>query len=50
MNVNTYINVNNAFNRPNYSPPSGVMTSSNFGKSTSAGNPRAVELGLRFQF
>jgi hypothetical protein len=49
-NVNMYIDVNNAFNRPNYSSPSGVVTSPNFGRSTSAGNPREIELGLRFQF
>jgi hypothetical protein len=30
--------------------PSGVMTSPNFGRSTSAQNPREIEVGLRFQF
>jgi hypothetical protein len=49
-NVNMYININNAFNRPNYNSPSGIMTSPNFGRSTSAGSPRQVELGFRFQF
>ena len=49
-NVNVFANMTNAFNRPNYNPPSGVMTSPNFGRSTSAGNPREVEIGLRFQF
>jgi len=49
-NVNMYVNINNAFNRPNYNPPSGFMTSGNFGRSTSASNPREVELGFRFQF
>ena len=49
-NVNVFANMTNAFNRPNYNPPSGVMTSSNFGRSTSAGNPREIEVGLRFQF
>jgi hypothetical protein len=49
-NVNLFANMTNAFNRPNYNPPSGVMTSPNFGKSTSAGNPREIEAGLRFQF
>jgi hypothetical protein len=49
-NVNVFANMTNAFNWPNYNPPSGVMTSPNFGRSTSAGNPREVEIGLRFQF
>ncbi len=49
-NVNIFANMTNAFNRPNYSPPSGVMTSPNFGKYTSAGDPREFEVGLRFQF
>jgi hypothetical protein len=49
-NVNVFANMTNAFNRPNYNPPSGVMTSPNFGKYTSAGNPREIEVGLRFQF
>jgi hypothetical protein len=30
--------------------PSGVMTSPNFGKSTSARNPRQLEVGARFNF
>ena len=49
-NVNIFANMTNAFNRPNYNPPSGVMTSPNFGRSTSAGNPREIEVGLRLQF
>ena len=49
-NMNIFANITNAFNRPNYSPRSGVMTSSNFGKSTSAADPRELEVGLRFQF
>jgi hypothetical protein len=49
-NVNVFANMTNAFNRPNYAAPSGVMTSPNFGKSTSAGDPRRIEIGLRFQF
>jgi hypothetical protein len=39
-----------AFNHPNYAAPSGIMTSPNFGKSTSAGDPREIDAGLRFQF
>jgi hypothetical protein len=40
----------NAFNRPNYARPSGVMTSPNFMRITSAGEPREIEVGMRFQF
>jgi hypothetical protein len=49
-NVNLFANMTNAFNRPNYNPPSGIMTSPNFGRSTSAASPREIEVGLRFQF
>jgi hypothetical protein len=49
-NVNVFANMTNAFNRPNYNPASGIMTSPNFGRYTSAGNPREIEVGLRFQF
>jgi hypothetical protein len=49
-NVNVFINMTNAFNRTNLGQPSGVMTSPNFGRSTSAENPREIEAGLRFQF
>jgi hypothetical protein len=49
-NVNVFANMTNAFNRPNYATPSGVMTSPNFGRATSAGDPREIEVGLRFQF
>jgi hypothetical protein len=49
-NANVFANMTNAFNRPNYNPPSGVMTSPTFGKFTSAGDPREIEVGLRFQF
>ena len=49
-NVNVFVNMTNAFNRTNLGQPSGVMTSPNFGKSTSAENPREVEGGIRFQF
>jgi hypothetical protein len=40
----------NAFNWTNLNNPSGVMTSPNFGKSTSAESPREIEAGVRFQF
>ncbi len=49
-NMNVFANMTNAFNHPNYAAPSGVMTSPNFGKSTSAGDPREIEVGMRFQF
>ena len=49
-NLNVFANVTNAFNNVNLSLPSGVMTSPNFGLSTSAQDPRLVEIGLRFQF
>src|SRR6185436_13339730 len=43
-NVNVFANMTNAFNRPNYNPPSGVMTPPNFGRSTSAADPREIEV------
>jgi hypothetical protein len=49
-NMNLFANMTNAFNRTNYGVPSGVMTSPNFGKSTSALDPREFEVGVRFQF
>ena len=49
-NLNVFVNMTNAFNRTNLGAPSGVLTSPNFGRSTSASNPREVEAGLRFQF
>ena len=50
QNMNVFANITNAFNRPNYLQPSGVMSSPNFGKSTSAEDPREIEVGLRYQF
>src|SRR6185295_17841785 len=49
-NINVFANMTNAFNHPNYAAPSGIMTSPNFGKSTSAGDPREIDAGIRFQF
>jgi hypothetical protein len=49
-NLNVFANMTNAFNRTNYRPQSGVMSSPNFGKFTSAEDPRQIEVGLRFQF
>jgi len=50
QNVNVFANMINAFNHLNPGRPSGVLTSPNFGRSTSAQNPREIELGLRYQF
>jgi hypothetical protein len=49
-NINVFANMTNAFNRVHLGTPSGVLSSSNFGRSTSAQNPREIEAGLRFQF
>ena len=49
-NLNVFANMTNAFNRTNYGTPSGVMTSPNFGKFTSAFDPRQIEIGMRYQF
>jgi hypothetical protein len=49
-NVNVFVNLTNAFNRVHYGTPSGVLTSPNFRRSTSADDPREIEIGLRFQF
>lgn len=49
-NLNVFANMTNAFNRVHYGTPSGVMTSPNFGQSTSAQDPREIEIGVRFQF
>lgn len=49
-NVNVFVNMTNALNRVHYGTPSGVLTSPNFGRSTSASDPREIEIGLRFQF
>ena len=49
-NLNVFANMTNAFNRTNYGTPSGVMTSPNFGKFTSAQDPRQIEVGMRYQF
>ena len=49
-NLNMFANMSNAFNTVNRGTPSGVMTSPFFGKSTSASNPREIEVGMRFQF
>ena len=49
-NVNVFVNMTNAFNHTHPGIPSGVLTSPNFGLSTSAEDPREIEMGVRFQF
>ena len=49
-NVNLFANITNGFNWVHYGLPSGVLSSPNFGKSTSATDPRDIEIGVRFQF
>ncbi len=49
-NVNLFANLTNMFNQVHYNNASGVVSSENFGKYTSAMDPREVEVGLRFQF
>jgi hypothetical protein len=44
------IDVNNILNRTNLSGYNGVLTSSRFGRSNRAENPRRIQLGLRFNF
>ena len=48
--VSLFTNIENAFNMTNLEAPVGVMTSKNFGLSTSAFAPREIEVGLRYQF
>jgi hypothetical protein len=49
-NVNLFANTTNAFNWVHYGLPSGVLSSPNFGRSTSATDPRQIQVGARFQF
>ena len=48
--ISLFANIDNAFNMTNLEAPVGVMTSRNFGLSTSAFAPREIEVGLRYQF
>ena len=48
--VSLFANINNAFNLTNLEAPVGVITSRNFGLSTSAFAPREIEVGMRYQF
>ena len=47
---NVFANMTNAFNHVHLGTPSGVMTSPNFRRITSAFDPREIEVGIRFQF
>jgi len=49
-NVNVFANITNQFNQVHYNNPASSMSSDNFGKYTSASDPREVEVGVRFQF
>jgi hypothetical protein len=49
-NANVFANVTNLLNHTNLGDPSGVVTSPNFGRSTSARDARQIQVGLRFQF
>ena len=40
----------NAFNHPNFGNPGGNLNSGSFGKITSAGSPRIIQLALRLSF
>jgi hypothetical protein len=40
----------NLFNRANFNNPTSSATSSSFGRVSSAGDPRIVQLGLKFVY
>lgn len=40
----------NLFNRVNFGNPNGNLSAGNFGKITSAGTPRVLQFGLKYQF
>ena len=48
--VNVFANITNALNRSNLQNVSGALTSTRFGRPTSANSPREIEIGVRFQF
>ena len=48
--MNIFIQASNLLNTVNWQGYSGVMTSSNFGKPTSAQGARAINMGVRFGF
>ena len=48
--MNIFVNAQNLLNTVNWQGYSGVMTSSNFGKPSSASTARTVQMGVRFGF
>ena len=48
--VNIFLQASNLLNTVNWQNYSGVMTSSNFGKPSSASAARSVTMGVRFGF
>lgn len=48
--MNIFLNAQNLLNTVNWQGYSGVMTSSNFGKPSSASTARTVQMGVRFGF
>jgi hypothetical protein len=50
MQVHVFATITNALNRSNLRSVSGALTSSRFGRPTSADDPREIEIGVRFQF
>ena len=48
--INVFANISNVLNRANLQRVSGALTSTRFGQPTSAGDPREIEIGMRFQF
>ena len=50
VQVNVFANASNVLNRVNFEDVSGALTSRRFGQPTGAGDPREIEVGMRFQF
>ena len=50
IQVNVFANLSNVLNRSNLQNVSGALTSSRFDQPTSAGSPREIQIGARFQF
>jgi Carboxypeptidase regulatory-like domain/TonB dependent receptor-like, beta-barrel/TonB-dependent Receptor Plug Domain len=49
-NLQLRVEAFNIFNRANFANPNGTLTSSLFGRITSAGEPRILQFGIRFVF
>ncbi len=50
MNLQFRAEFFNAFNTPQFGDPNGSLTSPDFGRITSGGSPRSIQLGLRFSY